>query len=501
MMHEDAARGSWRRLAMLALMVCMALVLAAAPALAEDAVHDLPQEDEQLVDLSEEDLGELVPSPDLDEPSDGAELGTIVEGGAEEVDEDEMADEGQPILYEGGKSAGSAQSISVNSWVTDRMTSSNSSNVGYGTYATWYRFSLQSPGWVRLEFLSDYADQYEGWSYRMYSTSDTSHSLVNPSVPGFQPSKLTTQYGYKLGLPAGTYYLRLQAEWLERVSNLNYRFRVAYTKSSAWEKEPNNNAGVASPISLNTTYNGSNTNHSIGGNGDWYRFTLKAKTSIGITFGGDYRSNASWRLRLQNQNQVGSSSTLIYTTIDTKKLVNDIRAESITLPAGTYYLCVDDSNATYGLNYHFRVDAVDDTPVYRLYNKKTSEHLYTINYGEFRDLPTITKGDWVQEGIAWYAPKKSNTPVYRLYNKKSGDHHYTTSKAEADALVANHGWTLETTAFYSDDAKRVPLYRLYNGRLQRGQHHYTADANERKGLTTRFGWKYEAIGFYGVKTK
>ncbi len=140
-------------------------------------------------------------------------------------------------------------------------------------------------------------------------------------------------------------------------------------------------------------------------------------------------------------------------------------------------------------------------PVYRLYNKKTSEHLYTLGKNEYDQLPVITEGDWVQEGIAWYAPKKSNTPVYRLYNKKSGDHHYTTSKAEADALVANHGWTLETTAFYSDDAKRVPLYRLYNGRLQRGQHHYTADANERRGLTTRFGWKYETIGFYGVKAK
>ena len=141
----------------------------------------------------------------------------------------------------------------------------------------------------------------------------------------------------------------------------------------------------------------------------------------------------------------------------------------------------------------------EPVPVYRLYNKKTSEHLYTINYGEFRDLPKVTKGDWVQEGIAWYAPKKSNTPVYRLYNKRSGDHHYTTSKAEADALVKKHGWTLETTAFYSDDAKRVPLYRLYNGRLKRGQHHYTADANERNALSSKHGWKYETIGFYGVK--
>ena len=149
----------------------------------------------------------------------------------------------------------------------------------------------------------------------------------------------------------------------------------------------------------------------------------------------------------------------------------------------------------------FKIVGPDSVPVYRLYNKKTSEHLYTINYGEFRDLPRITKGDWVQEGIAWYAPKKSKTPVYRLYNKKSGDHHYTTSKQEANTLVKRHGWTLETTAFYSDDAKRLPLYRLYNGRLQRGQHHYTASLQERNVLSSKHGWKYETIGFYGVKAK
>ena len=143
----------------------------------------------------------------------------------------------------------------------------------------------------------------------------------------------------------------------------------------------------------------------------------------------------------------------------------------------------------------------DGVPVYRLYNKKTSEHLYTINYGEFRDLPKITKGDWVQEGIAWRAPKSSKTPVYRLYNKKSGDHHYTISKQEANTLVKRHGWTLETTAFYSDDAKGVPLYRLYNGRLRRGQHHYTAAAQERNALTSKYGWVAEGIGWYGLAKK
>ncbi len=139
--------------------------------------------------------------------------------------------------------------------------------------------------------------------------------------------------------------------------------------------------------------------------------------------------------------------------------------------------------------------------VYRLYNTKTSEHLYTTNFIEYRDLPEITYGDWVQENVAWYAPKSSKTPVYRLYNKVSGDHHYTTNANEVEVLCSEYGWTKEGIAFYSDDAKAVPLYRLYNGRLQRGQHHYTANTNERDALVESYGWKDEAIGFYGVNAK
>ena len=137
--------------------------------------------------------------------------------------------------------------------------------------------------------------------------------------------------------------------------------------------------------------------------------------------------------------------------------------------------------------------------VYRLYNRVTSEHLYTTNKKEYDTLPYKTRGNWVQEGIAWVAPKKSSTPVYRLYNPRSGDHHYTTSKGERDKLVRNYGWKSEGVAFYSDDSKRVPLYRVYNGRLKRGQHHYTTSKGERDSLVRKSGWRNEGTGFYAVK--
>ena len=137
--------------------------------------------------------------------------------------------------------------------------------------------------------------------------------------------------------------------------------------------------------------------------------------------------------------------------------------------------------------------------VYRLYNWRTSEHLYTTSRNEYEDLPFKTGGDWIQEGVAWVAPKKSSTPVYRLYNSKSGDHHYTTSRGERDSLVAKSSWKYEQVAFYSDDSRRVPLYRVYNGKLRRGQHHYTTSRGERNSLVSKSGWRDEGVGFYAVK--
>ena len=136
--------------------------------------------------------------------------------------------------------------------------------------------------------------------------------------------------------------------------------------------------------------------------------------------------------------------------------------------------------------------------VYRLYNRKTSEHLYTTSLTEYNELPYTSFGTWRREGVAWVAPKKSSTPVYRLYNKKLGDHHYTTSKKERDSLTRK-GWKYEGVAFYSDDSKRVPLYRVYNGRLKAGQHHYTTSKGERDSLVKKSGWRNEGVGFYAVR--
>ena len=148
-------------------------------------------------------------------------------------------------------------------------------------------------------------------------------------------------------------------------------------------------------------------------------------------------------------------------------------------------------------------DKVATVAVYRLYNKKTSEHLWTTSANEYKQLPIITKGDWRQEDVAWMAPDGVGTPVYRLYNKKMGDHYYSMDENEVRVLTTKHGWTVDNggaPAFWSaakGDAGAIPLYCVYNSRLKKGQHHFTRSVAERDFLTTKAGWRYEKEAFYG----
>ncbi|MBR6458960.1 MAG: hypothetical protein IKS49_02215, partial [Actinomycetaceae bacterium] len=134
--------------------------------------------------------------------------------------------------------------------------------------------------------------------------------------------------------------------------------------------------------------------------------------------------------------------------------------------------------------------------VYRLYNRVSSEHLYTTDANE---VDVLKRGDWNYEGVAWVAPKKSDSPVWRLYSPGLGDHHYTKDANEVAALTSKYGWTNEGKKWYSDDLKTTPIYRQYNSRLRVGQHHYTADYNEYTVNNARNGWKGEGIAWHALK--
>ena len=158
-------------------------------------------------------------------------------------------------------------------------------------------------------------------------------------------------------------------------------------------------------------------------------------------------------------------------------------------------------------------------PIYRMYNTKTSEHLWTKSKAEYNACGTGNYRDWRQENIAWYSPNLP-TPasyaastqgnyvyVYRLYDKgRTGDHIYLTYGSEMKSYLAN-GWVVDKGAGFWTLRKgatisgktTIPIYRAYNPKLKRGKHHYTPSKNEYDTICKKHGWKPEGVKFYVVK--
>lgn len=135
--------------------------------------------------------------------------------------------------------------------------------------------------------------------------------------------------------------------------------------------------------------------------------------------------------------------------------------------------------------------AVQDVPIYRIYNPNSGEHFYTMN-GNERDM---LKGvGWRYEGIGWRSVL-SGLEVYRLYNPNSGEHFYTMNGNERN-MLNGAGWRYEGIGWHTLDSG-MPVYRVYNPNGGVGAHHYTVNANERDNLRNH-GWRYEGVGWYST---
>jgi hypothetical protein len=139
-------------------------------------------------------------------------------------------------------------------------------------------------------------------------------------------------------------------------------------------------------------------------------------------------------------------------------------------------------------------------PVYRLWNKKSGEHLYTADSNERDTLVALQWG--INEGVKWNSLLNADTvtdatPVYRVFNQKSGEHLFTKDQNEANTLITKFsdlGWKNEGICWYNYG--NLPVYRIWN--KNSGEHLFTSDLNEKEVLCNR-GWIFEGEAFMGSK--
>ncbi len=159
------------------------------------------------------------------------------------------------------------------------------------------------------------------------------------------------------------------------------------------------------------------------------------------------------------------------------------------LKTSTQYYSLNPSAKT-GKSASVKVSDSTATAIYRVYNPSTGEHFFTTNSSE---VDGLVKLGWINEGVAFNAPAKSDTPVYRYFNTKTGEHLYTTSSDKTTLSESNY--TYEGIAWYSADSKGSEVYRLRPAGKKNGYAHYTSSTFERDTLV-KAGWVSESAGFY-----
>jgi len=179
---------------------------------------------------------------------------------------------------------------------------------------------------------------------------------------------------------------------------------------------------------------------------------------------------------------------------------------------------VETPGADYKLGEH-EDPKVKVVEVVRLFNPWTGDHLFTT---DAKEVFNAEKAGWTNEGTIWKAyghegdyrkfvcnSGKCGTPVYRLYNQYTGEHLYTTSSEEYNTNVAG-GWTGEGVSYYTVNAKdgkpvveekdttkiKTPkkvdaVYRMFNPFATVGTHLYGGVEENAKCLAD--GWKADNV--------
>jgi lysyl endopeptidase len=140
------------------------------------------------------------------------------------------------------------------------------------------------------------------------------------------------------------------------------------------------------------------------------------------------------------------------------------------------------------------------TRVYRFYNKKNGSHFYTASETERNNVLSTLSATYSLDGVAYSVNTlnaANNAPLYRFFNKKNGSHFYTSSLAEKNSVQAN----LSATYAYDGPAYNVcmsppadskTVYRFFNKR--NGSHFYTASEAEKNTVLATLSAIYALDG-------
>ena len=164
-----------------------------------------------------------------------------------------------------------------------------------------------------------------------------------------------------------------------------------------------------------------------------------------------------------------------------------------------------------GVTYYYR--GIEVEPVYCFYSAFMKDYMWTASETERQQLDInyySGKETYQYQGVSGYAEKTSsdqNIPVYRFWNKKTTDHFYTTSETEKEQLAKDlkdgkDDYEYEGIAWYVPRVSDWPVYRFFDTSAH--NHFYTCDEQLKDSLSQDYlsgngTWRYEGIAWYWYK--
>ena len=269
------------------------------------------------------------------------------------------------VEYEFNNSSSAANKIKLNTPYVGEIQNYNDED--------YYRFTLPESGAVTLN-MSQKAGI--GWNA----------SILN--LEGEMLSELTTEYSSNVtkptertvGLPKGEYLIHIE----DYSSSIHqpYAFTVKFAKSTAYEKEFNDNAQQANSIGLGKNYYGHLQSYN---DADYFTFFLSKPSSVSLEMG--RKPSVSWYMSLYNSNgdEVGSFNTKY------DQFANGIESKRYSLPAGRYYLSVNDYTNT--RNYKYQLAVKVPTPSI---SSKSVQITNNVGKSDSVKVSALAKGDVVK---------------------------------------------------------------------------------------------------------
>ncbi|MEK5066225.1 hypothetical protein [Cytobacillus sp. FSL R5-0596] len=201
----------------------------------------------------------------------------------------------------------------------------------------FYKFTVSAPGNITLAIKQKHNSTWDGEI--MNSSGQVFESFITDDS-----EMVSGDASRAVGLPAGTYYIKI--ENYSGAIGVNYEFKVQYTQSNYYEKEFNDSLTAANAIELNKFYAGMLRRYD---DKDFYKFTLTKPGNIKLLMGN--QPDVTWYGHIQDTK--GNVYDYLYT--DDSEMVTGDSAAEVGLPAGTYYVKIENYSGGFETPYQMKV--------------------------------------------------------------------------------------------------------------------------------------------------